>query len=127
MSWLKLGVYVLHSLSIDHIQIMCDLNYPGIYWDLLTSTDNQQEYQFIKSFKECFLWQHIDKTTRYRTQQKLNILDLVLTNEQGMVDKIIYSDPVGKSDHLTLEWILYCYDEPSSTKVVKYLCRKANF
>lgn len=115
------------NLGSSHILIMGDLNYPGIDWDLLTTNGNQQEYEFIENFKEWFLWQHTDKPTRYREQQKANILDLVLTNEQGMVDKIIYCDPVGKSDHLSLEWYLQCYVEPTTTRVVKYLYHKTDF
>ena len=32
-----------------------------------------------------------------------------MTNEERMIDDISYGDPVGKSDHLTMEWMYNCY------------------
>jgi len=67
------------NLIPSPILIMGDLKYPGIDWDLLTSTGNQQEYEFIESFKEWFMWQRTGEPTCYRMQQKSNILYLVLS------------------------------------------------
>ena len=44
-----------------------------------------------------------------------------------MIDGIIYSEPIGKSDHLVMEWDLACYVAPIATRVVKYQFDKANF
>jgi len=96
-----------------------------------TSTGNQQEYEFIESFKEWFLWQHehIDEPTCYAA--KFKHFGFGFNQEQGMVDKIIDGDPVRKSGPLPLEWNLEwnfdCYVEPSITKVVKYLYHKFDF
>ena len=60
---------------------------------------------FIKSFNDAYLFQHIEKPTRYRQGQKSNILDLVFTRENSDIIEIEYLCPIGKSDHLTLKLI----------------------
>ena len=40
--------------------------------------------------------------TRVRHGQEPSVLDLVLTNEEGMIENIEYGNPLGKSDHLVL-------------------------
>lgn len=49
-----------------------------------------------------------------------NILDLILENEDSMVKEIKYSEPVSKSDHLTMDWSFNCCKPHPSTRVVKY-------
>lgn len=43
-----------------------------------------------------------------------------------MIDNITYSVPVGRSDHLVMEWNLTCYAEPVATRVAKYRYDEAN-
>ena len=47
----------------------------------------------------CFLFQHVKQPTRYREGETSNILDLILTNEEGMIDTIDHYPGLGKSDH----------------------------
>lgn len=67
------------------------------------------------------------KPTRYRTQQTANVLDLVFTNEESMINEIKYEEPIGKSDHLCLVWSLKSEVLGSDTAVVKYLFSKGDF
>ena len=76
--------------------IIGDFNYPGIDWSLETSNGTGQEHEFMEGFRDWFLWQHVTEPTRYRLNQRANILDLVMTNEQAMVENIDYGEPVGK-------------------------------
>ena len=41
---------------------------------------------------------------------KSSILDLVFTNEEGMIDDIVYERPLGKSDHSVLIVTFRCYE-----------------
>ena len=52
-----------------------------------------------------------------RLSTRSNILDLVMTNERGMVDLILHESPLGKSDHsvLVIKFIL-CYAELCSNE-----------
>ena len=49
-----------------------------------------------------YLYQHITKPTRTRQGQEPSILNLVLSNEEGMIQDIEYLSPFGKSDHLVI-------------------------
>ena len=51
---------------------------------------------------------------------KSNILDLVFTNEKGMIDDIVYESPLGKSDHSVLIIIFRGYAEIASHTRLKY-------
>ena len=48
--------------------------------------------------------------------QKFSLLDLVITNESGMVENLQLFSPIGKSDHRVLFFSFVCYQE---TKLVK--------
>ena len=68
-----------------------------------------QEQEFLGGFMDCFLWQQVMEPTRYRTQQAENILDLIMTNGEAIIEHVDYSEPVRESDQLHLEWKLCCY------------------
>jgi hypothetical protein len=56
---------------------------------------------------------------------RLVLCDLVFVHEEGMIDNMTYSEVVGNSNHLIMEWSLTCYIEPVATRVVKYRYDKA--
>lgn len=111
----------------SHLMIIGDFNHPGINWIDQTSEGSLQERCFIESFRDWFMWQHCNQPTRYRSEQQANILDLVMTNEENMVDNIMYNEPIGKSDHSCLNWVFKCYAQERMTKVVKYSFDRADF
>ena len=115
--------------KFSHLLITGDFNYPGIDWSSQRSEKSWQEQTFLESFRDWFLWQHVEKPTRYRVQQTANILDLVITNEQTMIGEINYGEPVGKSDHLCLDWVLKCYatEKDRSTQAMKYAYNSGNY
>ena len=49
-----------------------------------------------------------------RHGQEPSILDLVLTNEEGMIENIDYGNPLGKSDHLVLTFEFKCYTKQNT-------------
>ena len=50
-----------------------------------------------------------DTLTRGGSTNQPGLLDLVLTNEEGMVDSIDYWSPLGKRDHSLLSFNFNCY------------------
>jgi len=36
-----------------------------------------------------------------------------MTNETGMIDRLHYNEPIGKSHHIVLDWTLRCYETQS--------------
>lgn len=111
----------------SHLLIMGDFNLPGIDWEQQATGGSQLEQMFLEGFRDWFLWQHCLKPTRFRTQQTPNVLDLVMTNEQGMIDSINFREPIGKSDHLVLDWEYRCYTQHGDSQQMKYLYDKADY
>ncbi|CAH8663532.1 unnamed protein product [Dicrocoelium dendriticum] len=104
--------------SYIHILIAGEFNVHDIE---TPATDGMQ-------FKACLqepiashpLYNHVTSPTRFRTANKPSILDLVLTNEELMVDGIVTSKPLGRSDHVTLLFEYKCsaeYPEKEEDKV----------
>ena len=50
------------------------------------------------------LIQNVVNQTRVRQNQKPSTLDYVFTEEENLIDELTYGAPLGKSDHVTLEW-----------------------
>ena len=57
---------------------------------------------FIETLQDCFLHQHITEPTHHRDGEQSNLLDLILTSEEGMVQNLSYHLPLGESDHIVI-------------------------
>ena len=79
-----------------------------------------KEFLFVETLRDCYLYQHI-------VGQEPSILDLVITNEEGMVEGVEYFSPLGETDHLVISFSLTCYIQ--ETKRVKeiYCHGKGNY
>ena len=97
-----------------HILLSGDFNYPGINWDSLSSNMPQDHPTtlFLDTLSDCFLTQHIQEPTRYRFGSEPSILDLIISNEEGMVNGISYLPGLGSSDHLIIRFKIICYTSP---------------
>jgi len=113
----------------SHVLIMGDFNYPEINWEMQVSTASagHSSQEFLTSLHDSYLHQHVTEPTHHRAQQRANILDLVMTNESGMIHNLRYGEPIGKSHHSVLDWTFRCYQPQPATKVKKYLYDKGNF
>ena len=74
-----------------------------------------------------FLVQHVDEPTRSRGSDVPSILDLIFTNEEGMIDEIRYASPLGKSDHSTIIFNMKCYWEAKEYIKQYKMYDKANY
>ena len=63
----------------------------------------------------------------YRGNCTPNTLDLILTNEEGMVENIKYTAPVGKSHHTWLRFTLCVYTRSTRNRENSYKYHKADF
>ncbi|CAC5394850.1 unnamed protein product [Mytilus coruscus] len=62
--------------------------------------------------RDNFLYQHIDKPTRFRENQTCRTLDLVNTKDESNIDNIHIDAPLGLSDHATITFdFLYSFNE----------------
>ena len=99
-------------LNYYHLLIMGDFNYPKIDWASWSTqtADDEINSQFIETCSDLYIHQHVKKITRIRGTSEPSILDLVITNEEGMVSEIEYQSPISKSDHTCLLFNFNCYN-----------------
>ena len=98
------------NIHYDLRLIIGDFNMKEIDWDTSTTSTSEQHIstQFLEIVRDSFLTQHVKEPTRYREHETPSILDLILTNEEGMIDNIEHNAPLGKSDHEILTFNLRC-------------------
>ena len=65
--------------------------------------------------------------TRYKLGEACNILDLILTNEEGMVSKLNFLPGLGNSDHVVLKFEVSCYSTHRGPDVPRHDFGRANF
>jgi hypothetical protein len=113
----------------SHILVVGDFNHPEIDWkeNKCNAADTHQATKFFDCVKDTFLIQHILEPTHYRGTQQANVLDLVFTNEEGMVEDIQYEAPLGKSHHAMIAFNLMCYTNNMSRKRIVYQYDKGNY
>lgn len=82
----------IQNISSKSLILMGDFNYPNINWEQLSS-DRSGEL-FLALVQDCFLFQHVRMPTRGN-----NILDLILSTEEGMIEDVSVEEPLNTSDH----------------------------
>ena len=113
----------------SHVLCMGDFNLPGIDWKSWTtmSTDtNSFENKFIEAVRDSFLFQHIVEPTRCRGRDTPHTLDLILTNEENMIDKICIDAPLGKSDHAIIKFS-FIAEKLQNVPQIQTLYHKGNY
>ena len=100
------------NILLEHISqyktssklIIGDFNFPEIDWELETCkvSENHIASRFLKATKDALLIQHQKSPTRFREGQKSNVLDLVFSDREELINDIKIEAPLGKSDHYGL-------------------------
>ena len=116
------------DMKFKHYIIMGDFNYPAIDWDIqCAKKDNSDEQRFIDCLQDNFMFQIIDKPTRWRGTNIPNILDLVITKDEAAVEDIEYQSPLGKSDHCVVCFSYVCSVILRKREKRRRNYKKANF
>lgn len=113
----------------NNILITGDFNMRDIDWNFWTTPHSEDHYEhtFIEALRDNFLYQHIDKPTRFRENQMCRTLDLVITKDESNIDNINIDAPLGLSDHATITFdFLYSFNEYETGKS-KYKYSKCDF
>ncbi|GAB0178727.1 hypothetical protein GRJ2_000338000 [Grus japonensis] len=101
--------------------LMRDCNHPDICW-----TDNTEEYKQSRKFLECvndnFLLQVIEEPTR-----RSAMLNLVLTNKEGLVGDVKLKGSLGCSDHEMVEFRILRAARKVQGKLTTLDFRRADF
>lgn len=115
------------TLKYSHLLICGDFNHPGINWDGDERGGDAAARAFVEGMRDTFLHQHIISPTHFHASHRANILDLVFTNEEGMINNIKHEAPLGKSHHQTLIFNLNCYAPREGANKTSYLYEKADY
>ena len=125
----------VRTVRANSLLIMGDFNFPSIKWEegIVTGPSVSDAARFFDVAQDLFLYQHVNFSTWYREGCQPSILDLVFTDQEGMVDELLVGEPLGKSDHVTITW-KYLYEDPkcsagedSRTTAPKYNYRKGKY
>ncbi|KAA3680178.1 uncharacterized protein DEA37_0009933 [Paragonimus westermani] len=95
----------------SHLLIMGDFNAPKL--NSMAASHEDCGCGFSKPLAMLIhekAWtQHVDLPTRHRPGQTPSLLDLVITNEAHLVDRVVIKPPLGHSDHMLLNFDFICY------------------
>ena len=82
---------------------MGDFNYREIDWtnDVCTTAPERATYQFHQAAHDAYLIQHQTTHTRMRDGQEPSVLDLIFSNEEGMVKNLEVHAALGKIKVIT--------------------------
>jgi len=119
----------VNDINSSHVMIMGDFNFSEIDWKNETTPANlnNPSTRFMECLRDCYLHQHISEPTHFRGNQRPNTLDLILTNEEGMVGNINLQSPIGKSHHVVIHFSLYCYMEAPKCHKPKHIYHKGDY
>ena len=84
-------------------------------------------HELLELFRDHYLTQHMLSPTRYRPGQTPHILDLVLTNEEGMVLNLRSHPALGSSEHVVLTFTLRCYAEDEQVPTLKPALHRCDY
>ena len=113
----------------SRLLIFGDFNYPEIDYDKFAvegSTDSDA-YRFFNKTNDLFLYQNVNHWTRCRSGQQSSILDYVFTDEDNLVEDIVYTAPLGKSDHVCIKLKYIWYQTHCEDTCLKYNYWKGNY
>ena len=124
--------YMIRNISqmgYSQILIVGDFNHPEIAWDKggTVTKNSLAATEFLDAINDSNLSQHIEFATRHRQDQTSNVLDLVITGQESMIEEINEEAPLGKRDHAVIKMKLRCYPDALTTTQTRYLYEKAGY
>ena len=125
----------LEKLSDKNHRILItgDFNAKEIDWEKMEAGKEGDTWnsKLLEFATEHILTQHVRDNTRIRGDDEPSRLDLVFTRERDIVRNMGHHPPLGKSDHMVLEWDLVVEgieeEEVEQHREVRYNFSKANF
>ncbi|BHF69430.1 hypothetical protein SprV_0301247400 [Sparganum proliferum] len=99
---------------------MGDFNAPNIGWNLTSASGSEFNFDrlLLKSVQRLHLIQHVLSSTRLREGQLANCLDLVLTKAPESAGVVDCLPPLGKSDHVAIQWEYSLFPVPDQSIVI---------
>ena len=119
----------ISNKQYSHILIMGDFNYPDINWKNCTTETGigDTQYEFIETVRDCYLYQHILEPTRGRGSNTPSCIDLIFSNEEGMISDINLDSPLAKSDHSVIMFTFNSCVSGSGAPKTRYKYDKGDY
>ena len=70
------------------------------------TSNNSTVQLFLDTVQDLFIFQHILEPTRNKGGKNPNLLDLVFTDDENMIENLTYLPGLGTSDHLCIPYNL---------------------
>ena len=118
-----------NCMKYSDILILGDFNFPHVNWELECAipAGGSETAKFLDTVKNNFLIQHIRKPTRSRSCSTPNILDLVFTRDEDLIEDLRMEAPLGHSDHSVICFKACCDKTITASNTTKYLYDKGNY
>ena len=100
---------------------MGDFNHGQIQWKSLESTGSEDQ-QFLFLIQDSFLTQHVLEPTRGE-----NVLDIVLSSQNELLDNVKIHEPLGNSDHNQIHFDTNVKSESKNKKTYRRNFHKDNY
>ena len=100
---------------------MGDLNYPDICW-ISNMARHARSRRFLQCVEDSFLMQVVEEPTRGGV-----LLDLILTNKEGLVKEVKVEGSLGCSDHEMVEFKILSGRSKARSRIATLDFRRANF
>ncbi|KAF4530864.1 hypothetical protein B566_EDAN018898 [Ephemera danica] len=99
----RINTAIRRACELNHssVVVLGDFNYPTINFQS-GSSQGHDATAFYELTQELGLTEHIQQFTRWRDGQQPSRLDLALSSEPHMIDKVELGPPLGASDHATV-------------------------
>jgi hypothetical protein len=114
----------------ERVVLTGDFNFPEVDWEeeACNKGVNHPAVKFLETVQQNYLFQHVLNPTHHRALQQANILDLILSNEQGFVSSLEHLPPLGKCHHSVLDFKL-CMKQapPKRPDTTKYRFNKGDY
>jgi endonuclease/exonuclease/phosphatase family metal-dependent hydrolase len=123
----KMIIKASQMKQFSHLLIMGDFNYPKLDWTNWNRNGDKEGDAFMESIRDSFLYQHVEGYTRTRENSEPKIIDLIFTNEDDMVDRIVHESPLGRSDHCALLFKFNCYYEIKGNAIQRWNFYKGDY
>ena len=113
----------------SHLLLAGDFNLGDIDWlkHMSRAPPSHISHAFIEITDDFFLHQHVTFPTRFRHGNTPSVLDLIFTNEEGMVRNLCSGPGLGKSDHVVLRFSLVGYSPQENTAASKLALNRGDY
>ena len=112
-----------------HVLIIGDFNYPEIDYEneIVSAGERASSTRFFNKTQELCLIQHVTEPTRIRQGQQSSVLDYIFTDDENLVEQVNYKTPLGKSDHVVLDWNVTLMAKEMTSNQLKRNFWKGNY